>query len=240
METGSDDSIGLVLTHPFGMDAKQLSLYREAGRRFLGGLLGRSPEHDELGRIVTVPEALAAARYGLFRLLNSARDQIGERVTIVCLDIGASTYDVTIIDAETRKSRASQPLPDWSIRGHFGILLGGADLDAAIAHRVIEIVDAAADTPEIVSRFAVERNLKRRTLELTSGTASFAASNAISSMRCRGQEDPTACWRGPYQWTTIFLSWTSEPRRCREVRATTGPSQPDAGLFPPKTIRRYD
>jgi len=120
IENGSDESIGLVLTHPFGMDAKQLSLYREAGRRFLGGLLGRPPEHAELGRIITVPEALAAARYGLFRLLNGVRDQVGERATIICLDIAPVHTTVTIIDAETRKSRASQPLPDWSIRGHFG------------------------------------------------------------------------------------------------------------------------
>jgi hypothetical protein len=210
MESGADDSVGLVLTHPFGMDAKQLSLYREAGRCFLGGLLGRSPEHGELGRIVTVPEALAAARYGLFRLLNSAREQIGERVTIVCLDIGASTYDVTIIDAETRKSRASQPLPDWSIRGHFGILLGGTDLDAAIARRVIEIINAAADTPDITSRFVVERNLKATNARIdTSGDRRLRRKQRhfLDALQ-RAKKDLTdrlLARPGPYQWTDDFL-----------------------------------
>jgi hypothetical protein len=210
IENGSDDSIGLVLTHPFGMDAKQLSLYREAGRRFLGGLLGRPPEHAELGRIITVPEALAAARYGLFRLLNGARDQVGERATIICLDIGASTYDVTIIDAETRKSRASQPLPDWSIRGHFGILLGGTDLDAAIARRVIEIVNAAADTPEIASRFAIERNLKATNARIdTSGDRRLRRKqrNFLDALQ-RAKKDLTnrlLAQAGPYRWTNDFL-----------------------------------
>lgn len=210
METGSDDAIGLVLTHPFGMDAKQLGLYREAGRRFLGGLLGRSPEHSELGRIITVPEALAAARYGLYRLLSVARDQIGERVTIVCLDIGASTYDVTIIDAETRKSRASQPLPDWSIRGHFGILLGGTDLDAAIARRVIQIVQAAADTSEIAARFAIERNLKATNARIdTSGDRRLRRKqrNFLDALQRakKSLTDRLLARPGPYQWTDDFL-----------------------------------
>jgi hypothetical protein len=210
IETGADDSIGLVLTHPFGMDAKQLSLYREAGRRFLGGLLGRSSEHTELGRIITVPEALAAARYGLFRLLNGARDEVGDRATIICLDIGASTYDVTIIDAETRKARASQPLPDWSIRGHFGILLGGTDLDAALARRVIEVVHAAADTPEIASRFAVERNLKPTNAQIDTGgdrRLRRKQRNFLDALQ-RAKKDLTdrlLAHAGPYGWTNDFL-----------------------------------
>jgi hypothetical protein len=143
-------------------------------------------------------------------LLHGARDQIGERVTIICLDIGASTYDVTIIDAETRKSRASQPLPDWSIRGHFGILLGGTDLDAAIARRVIEIVDAAADTPEIASRFSVERNLKATNARIDTGgdrRVRRKQRNFLDALQ-RAKKDLTdrlLARSGPYRWANDFL-----------------------------------
>jgi hypothetical protein len=143
-------------------------------------------------------------------LLNGVRDQVGERATIICLDIGASTYDVTIIDAETRKSRASQPLPDWSIRGHFGILLGGTDLDAAIARRVIEIVHAAADTPDIASRFAVERNLKATNAWIdTSGDRQLRRKqrNFLDALQ-RAKKDLTdrlLARGGPYRWTDDFI-----------------------------------
>ncbi len=146
----------------------------------------------------------------MFRLLNGVRDQVGERVTIICLDIGASTYDVTIIDAQTRKARASQPLPDWSIRGHFGILLGGADLDAAIARRVIEVVHAAAGTPEIGSRFAVEGSLKATNAQIDTGGGRQLRRkqrNFLDALQ-RAKKDLTdrlLARPGPYRWTDDFL-----------------------------------
>ena len=58
-----DRCVGVVMTHPFGLNAKQLAVYREAGRRFLTGLLGRQPDgadasrshRDNLGTIVAIP-----------------------------------------------------------------------------------------------------------------------------------------------------------------------------------------
>jgi hypothetical protein len=178
LENGSDDHFfGAVLTHPFGLDARQLGVYREAGRRFLAGLLGRKPDtthgsggqEQELGMVVAVPEALAAARYGLLRLLQQ-NVSLPDQQRFICLDIGASTYDVTIVDAKFESMTASQPPRSWIIQEHFGLLLGGADLDVAIAQRVIEIVAAAAATPSIAARFAVECDLKPAISRIESAT----------------------------------------------------------------------
>ena len=165
IETDLNDSVGVVVTHPFGLDAGQLAIYREAGRRFLAGLMGCLPGDPDLGKVVPVPEALAAARYGLFRLLAARPPQIRGKQRIVCLDIGASTYDVTIIDADTR---GSGPLPSWRILGHFGLLVGGADLDNAIAQRIIEIVEVAAEMPEVKALFLVETRLKPTNTQIDS------------------------------------------------------------------------
>jgi hypothetical protein len=128
---------GLVVTHPCGIDEVRREIYRRAGKRFLHAFCGADiARHDD---VILIAEAMAAARYGIEDYQHQQPDR---RVrpspeTFVTLDIGAGTYDITAI--ETASANANH----WNVASHFGMAVGGSDLDAALVARVITLLDCA-------------------------------------------------------------------------------------------------
>jgi len=147
----------VVVTHPSGIDNTRRSIYRRAGRRFLDGFTQRDAASRQATDVTLVPEAMAAARFGIQKFIDSAGEAIGagRQHTFVTLDIGAGTYDVTIIDAQV----TPVDMRSWIIRSHFGLAVGGNDLDRALAARIATILRKAASFPAIAEQFEIEGNL---------------------------------------------------------------------------------
>jgi hypothetical protein len=147
----------VVVTHPSGIDNARRSVYRRAGRRFLDGFTQRDAASRQATDVTLVPEAMAAARFGIQKFIDAAGEAIGagKQYTFVTLDIGAGTYDVTIIDAQL----TPVAMRSWTIRSHFGVAVGGNDLDRALAARIAAILRKAASFPAIAEQFEIEENL---------------------------------------------------------------------------------
>jgi hypothetical protein len=144
---------GVVLTHPSGISRERQNIYREAGRRFLEGFCGSDRREQDRGAIVLVAEALAAARFGVQHYAENCEiGASGEPRSFITLDVGAGTYDVTVIDTYLTPKGPT----DWKVHSHFGLAVGGHELDDALADRVMDILDRAAHRAEISSRFEFE------------------------------------------------------------------------------------
>lgn len=153
-------NMSLILTHPCGLRQTLIDRYRDAGRSALArmtrgllpplDLLGADASHDASERhsVVPVPESLAAA----FWLLKQTQQQSAlESGRLYAMDLGAGTFDVSVIDIEVRDpddrrdSGAARILTDWSVAQHFGVAFGGRDLDDALARHVDALLELLAD-----------------------------------------------------------------------------------------------
>jgi hypothetical protein len=139
----------LIITHPAGMSHEKRRLYRLATQSFAASLRGR--RSGTPAEAVLIPEALAAARFGISRY----RDQNGGvglsdgEQLFVALDIGAGTYDVTVLTAVIKNGEPE----NWTIRSHFGLTVGGIELDCALTARVAEILRTASDDKNLQRTF---------------------------------------------------------------------------------------
>ena len=138
---------GVVVTHPSGIDKTRRDIYRRAGRRFLEAFCG--PDLDRHNDVVLVAEALAAARYGI----DDYRSEKPEDRSFVTLDVGAGTYDVTVIEANSKKANR------WNVTTHFGLAVGGSDLDEALLRCVIKVLENARKAPSVTDAFEIPAGL---------------------------------------------------------------------------------
>lgn len=143
----------LIITHPTGMSGEKRRLYQIATERFAASLqTGRTQtESTSKPSVILIPESLAAARFGISRLLEQSSTggaATGERL-FVTLDIGAGTYDVTVLTAQIERG---DPV-DWKIHSHFGIPVGGIELDRALTARIAEIFQHASHQRTLKRRF---------------------------------------------------------------------------------------
>jgi hypothetical protein len=135
---------GVAVTHPFGVDASTREVYRQAAAAFLAGLRGH-PQTD-FHDVKLVPEAMAAAKFGIEDYF-SRRDPT--ETTFVTLDIGAGTYDVSIIRTGSRDASA------WTVASHFGVAVGGSRLDEALISRITDVLDRAARQRDATAAFDI-------------------------------------------------------------------------------------
>jgi hypothetical protein len=145
-----------VVTHPSGIEQSRKQIYHRAGLRFVTAFAGPAAPAPDDSDVTLVPEAMAAARYGIQKFIDAeARGAAfgnGLEQTFITLDIGAGTYDVTVIDATVTASGVK----DWKVQSHFGLALGGADLDEALNSAVKDILRAAAAMPQFQKSYAIE------------------------------------------------------------------------------------
>ncbi|MDH6269465.1 hypothetical protein M2360_004893 [Rhizobium sp. SG_E_25_P2] len=127
--------ITAVITHPSGIQDQKLEIYRRAGRRFLEAFSG---VHDAAGlrEPVLVPEAMAAAYFGI----GKKRWPADSTHTFACVDIGAGTFDASLVEANFDGSGLVR---DWKVLAHFMVPVGGAQLDASILHAIDSILTNA-------------------------------------------------------------------------------------------------
>lgn len=148
------DPIGVIVTHPSGIGAQSRQTYVEAGRRFLSRFAGVTPGASAANLWVKlVPEAIAAMNYGIGFLRDHGRlPGERDRHVLVAVDIGAGTCDVTLAQAEI----GPNGLRDWTILSHFGVTVGGIDLDRAITAKVVSLLrDAFADN-RVAAAFSLD------------------------------------------------------------------------------------
>ncbi|NPV19285.1 hypothetical protein [Bradyrhizobium aeschynomenes] len=139
---------GVVVTHPCGIDEARRQIYRAAGQRFLQGFCGTTRARAD--DVILIPEALAAARYGIEEIFQEeprGGQKARARETFVTLDIGAGTYDVTAIETDSPDANR------WRVASHFGLTVGGADLDAALVKRIISVLQRARSSRAIAEAF---------------------------------------------------------------------------------------
>jgi hypothetical protein len=141
--------IGAIVTHPSGVSIQSRQAYVEAGRRFLARFTGQPVDPTGVQDtshlwVKLVPEAIAAINYGIGYLRKNDRLPPGKHV-LAALDIGAGTYDATLVEAEI----GSGGLENWTVLSHFGVTVGGLDLDRAIADKVANVLRDAFRNPEV-------------------------------------------------------------------------------------------
>jgi hypothetical protein len=137
---------GVVVTHPSGIDKTRREIYRRAGRRFIEAFCG--PGFDSHSDVMLVAEALAAARYGIDDYL-SGKPAEDRSESFVTLDVGGGTYDVTVIKANSEKASR------WDVVSHFGLAVGGSDLDEALLRCVIKVLEIARKDPTVTDAFEI-------------------------------------------------------------------------------------
>jgi hypothetical protein len=219
------------------------SIYRKAGARFIEGLCGSAGSMQEGGTVTLVAEALAAARFGIQDYISN--NLIGggnEKKTFIALDIGAGTYDVAVVETIVTPTG---PI-DWKVKSHFGVAIGGNDLDSALAEYVANVLQQAARRTEINSRFDFQLDLPRSRSDLErikDREARNAGAHFVSELqaaKARLTEALLAAQPGSYEWRSraeggpafdmrvgVLGSETSWPVRLNAKAATP----PDAAAW---------
>jgi hypothetical protein len=155
--------LGAVLTYPGGIEHDRKSVYLNAGARLVTALNGEPPETGvQDAWVKLIPEALAAARFGIDEIIRTERLADGADHAFGAIDIGAGTYDVTLVSVRIQDRR----LADWKVLSHFGVLLGGHDLDFAIAAEVLRVIKAAAGQADLPRLFDICTVLPLATAEM--------------------------------------------------------------------------
>jgi hypothetical protein len=194
---------GAVITFPSGISRERRSIYRNAGARFIEGFCGAADLEQEAGTVTLVAEALAAARFGVQEYLSAGGVAAGDAArTFITLDIGAGTYDVTVIDTTVTATGPTK----WSVKSHFGLAVGGHDLDGALGDRIARILRRAAQHTEIGSRFEFLPDLPRtrsdlwriRDAEARSAGVTFLAE--LQAAKARLTEALRASEQPGYDW----------------------------------------
>jgi hypothetical protein len=157
------DDLGVVLTYPSGIADERRQVYRDAGRRLAAALAGAPPRHSpDDAWVKLIPEAVAAAHYGIAEIIGAQNLQDGDAYSFGAIDIGAGTYDVTLVQVSVR----NKAIASWKVLSHFGVLLGGHDLDRAIAARIQQILAAASRQAGTEEHFSCHLDLPCAPAEL--------------------------------------------------------------------------
>lgn len=157
----------LVLTHPCGLGRRLIARYREAGQRLLArldhGLLPALGAPSQTGDgVVLVPESLAAAFHALRVEIGGGDGRITQRpARIIALDLGAGTFDVSILDIAFRRGEADAwDVAQWDIKCHYGVRIGGLEIDLALTRLIDAALQALCDgRPEVTYAHAVAGDL---------------------------------------------------------------------------------
>jgi hypothetical protein len=148
--------IGVIVTHPSGVSAQSRDAYIEAGRRFFARFTGKSidrtkgADHSNMW-VKLVPEAIAAINYGIGYLRDHGQLSPGKHV-LAALDIGAGTYDATLVEADI----GIGGLENWTVLSHFGLTIGGNDLDRAIADKVASVLRDAFGDVQVANQLTLD------------------------------------------------------------------------------------
>lgn len=193
-------NMDVVITHPSGIHKGRMLKFKEAGRRFAKALCGDGANEKTRAKEPRfVPEALAAAYAGIDW---SAMTDRHDAPVFACLDLGASTYDATLVQIRTDRDRPDIRTP-WNVLAHFGGPIGGEDLDAALRDLVHDFVartylsggpGAAADQGPFKLSPAFE-NRQRLLLELEDRIAR-AKAQASDDLRTQVKSNRLAA----YEW----------------------------------------
>jgi hypothetical protein len=188
----STQPIGTIVTHPSGASARIKEAYVEAGRRFLARFTGEpvhavNPPGPSRLWVKLVPEAIAAINYGIGYLRDRRRLSGGKHV-LAALDIGAGTCDATIVEAEIGPGG----LEHWTVLSHFGLTIGGLDLDRAIADTVLNVLRNAFRDPQVTSLFTIELDSPADVGASNPATQHFAREIAFHDEIQRAKKNLTA------------------------------------------------
>jgi hypothetical protein len=151
------DAFLTVLTHPCGIRADLRETYRRAGAKFARGFAPVPRHQSGAPNVILVPEALAAAQFGMESWARAEPAAAGspEPLDFVTLDIGAGTFDACVI------SRGGDGL-GWTLRQHFGIALGGADLDQELLDRIVAMLIQLGEEEDFRAGFELAGDLETR------------------------------------------------------------------------------
>ena len=147
-----DERLQLIVTHPSGLSDEKRGIYTDASKRFAERIhsgfkwTNAAPAQVSGIQTVLVSESLAAARFGIEMLL-ARREEFEGPQPLVILDIGAGTFDVIVLTARI----AGRSLDGWDVHSHFGLSIGGMELDKALLTRVVDILGQAE---RVVSKLA--------------------------------------------------------------------------------------
>lgn len=140
----------LVLTHPCGLSRRLVDRYRAAGESMLARLdrglfqpLGGYGGASSVAQgVILVPESLAAGYFVLRRAIDERHPVTATRrpLRAVVLDVGAGTFDVSAVDVEWRREGQEPEIGSWRIPLHFGVRVGGHDLDVQLTRLVHAIL----------------------------------------------------------------------------------------------------
>lgn len=130
----------LVFTHPCGLAEDRLNTFKSAAQRFAKHFTGQA-EGDLKCQLKFVPEALAAAYYCIEQYrANDPKRIVGGYKTYACLDVGAGTFDATLITVEHGEGGY---VKSWEIDTHFGAPVGGQDLDTALLDVALSTLESS-------------------------------------------------------------------------------------------------
>ena len=150
----------LIITHPAGIGDQQRRIYHLAATALLKRLYSVSIQKIEdtsLSRFdylspVLIPESVASARFMMAQLDHSkswAKLGLDKQVTFLSVDIGAGTYDVSILKVTLRNKQ----LGTFSVLRNFGISIAGQNLDQSITYRIAKILCQLFDNSKVTETF---------------------------------------------------------------------------------------
>lgn len=217
------NEIEAIVSHPSNIGEQERRLYEAAGQRFLQRFSGLQPG-AQVRAPKLVPEALAAAHFGIEMVRK--REQLklsdGEHV-FACIDIGASTFDASLIRATVRGDEDLS----WQVLAHFGDAVGGSDLDEALLQLATNALsDHFRKTARRVARRQSHHGyVLRNDLEMRPGLLRAILHDEIQKAKRALTRDLLEClapaapydWqeRGPGSALEINLGRILEPHRTR-------------------------
>jgi hypothetical protein len=143
---------------------------------------------------------MAAALYGIFDARSSKNDVARTAKTFACIDIGAGTFDASVMTRDGRQGSADS----WNCKVHFGAMVGGVVLDEALADWVDGLVDSAIATAGEAGRIlSLERALGSESWSVKLKREILNARKALSEEKLaqsRG-DAPVADWSAQAEWT---------------------------------------
>ncbi len=227
--------IGAVATYPSGVPATVREGYRTSVERCLTAFTGAADSH---AWIKLVPEAVAAAFFGIESLLAEGKQAEPGHKLFAALDIGAGTCDATLIDATLRHHPRSNKLhvAEWTIRSHFGMIVGGRDLDLAIEAAVRDVLAGLA-TREAFRGLEIAHDVRGP----GSGAARGAGSTTLTQLFARDLAFRDAIQDAKRGLSAVLLArpaseafrWSDDGPRFRVVVGR----EPDDGTLP---VRRTE
>lgn len=213
----------LILTHAIGISQNQSDFYNVAARQVLKRIskrrFGGAESATAVLKPILIPESVAAA-YKVLQVMQE-EGQIaqlaasGDPETIISLDIGAGTFDVSVLEVEAKSSTRFR----FEVLQGFGLSVAGERLDQTIVLRVAVVLKSLFADPTVAERFG-ELHVDCETIIAEGGAPThgetprhFWFKRQIRDAKARlssailmtaGQQDSFA-WSDPGQYMEILL-----------------------------------